>query len=233
MKKENGRAEMRAATLGNGFQQSVKWVDYELEKVLLASALIGIGASLAIAYVIIFLSTGSSLLTTMAVGTIGCTVATLIATLVWIGWEMSLLESICLTILVGLSVDYTIHLANAWGNSKATTRLEKTQHMLGEIGISVFAASITTFLSAVALFACTVLFFFKFGVFIALTIIISMVYAFLLFTALVALVGPLCTEADWTRIHRCMTGGEGPTAGGSAAGKGAINPNPAKHLSAL
>jgi predicted RND superfamily exporter protein len=232
MKKENDRTEMQAATLGNGFQQSFKWVDYELERVLLASALLGIGASLAIAYVIILLSTGSFLLTTLSVGTIGCTVATLIAALVWMGWEMSMLESICLTILVGLSVDYTIHLANAWVNSKDETRLKKTQHMLGEIGISVFAASITTFLSAVALFACTVLFFFKFGVFIALTIVISMVYAFLLFSALVAVVGPLSNEPDWTRMYRCVSGAPAPVADNGSQVSDTVS-NPARHITAL
>ena len=60
--------------------------------------------------VIAFLQ-GSIVLTLLAIFSIGCIVASLIACLVWLGWTMSMLESICLTILVGLSVDYTIHLA--------------------------------------------------------------------------------------------------------------------------
>ena len=164
MAAENSRADMVAVTMGKGIQQSYKWVDYELDKVLLSSALFGIGASLGVASFIILVSTasvrnpplqpricsrslmdcvappsqsigdlsmrwpsasadvrssndviaflqGSIVLTLLAIFSIGCIVASLIACLVWLGWTMSMLESICLTILVGLSVDYTIHLA--------------------------------------------------------------------------------------------------------------------------
>jgi predicted RND superfamily exporter protein len=104
--------------------------------------------------------------------------------------------------------------------------------MLGEIGISVFAASITTFLSAVALFACTVLFFFKFGVFIALTIVISMVYAFLLFSALVAVAGPLSNEPDWRRMYRCVSGAPVSVADNGSKDNDTVV-NPAKHITGL
>jgi len=122
MAAENARPEMVAATLGKGLQQSWKWVDYELETVLLSSALLGIGASLGVAALIILLSTGSVVLTVLSVVSIGGIVASLIGCLVWMGWKMSLLESICLTILVGLAVDYSIHLANAWVNAQGASR---------------------------------------------------------------------------------------------------------------
>lgn len=73
MVEENARADMVAVTMGKGIQQSYKWVDYELDKVLLSSALIGLGASLGVASFIILLSTGSIVLTFLSIFSIGCT----------------------------------------------------------------------------------------------------------------------------------------------------------------
>jgi len=212
MVEENARADMVAVTMGKGIQQSYKWVDYELDKVLLSSALIGLGASLGVASFIILLSTGSIVLTFLSIFSIGCIVASLIACIVWLGWTMSMLESICLTILVGLSVDYTIHLANAWVNAQGKTREEKLKEMLTEIGISVFAASVTTFLSAIALFTCNVMFFVKFGIFIAFTILLSMIYSFGLFTVLVSIVGPVDNDNDIKKLQKYFNGERGVSA---------------------
>ena len=39
---------------------------------------------------------------------IACSVAALIATMVWMGWELGTLEAVCVAVLVGLSVDYSL-----------------------------------------------------------------------------------------------------------------------------
>jgi predicted RND superfamily exporter protein len=188
MKEENSNSSMQAVTLGDGFQTAARWIDMELDKVLLRSALVGIGASLTIAFIIILASTTDLILTCLSMVSIGGTVASLIAMIVWIGWKMSIVESICLTILVGLSVDYTIHMANSWRHStKSDDRKVRLQKTLTEIGISVLSASVTTFLSCLALFFTIVLFFVKFGIFIALTILFSTIYSFGMLTAMLAL----------------------------------------------
>ena len=55
------------------------------------------------------------------------------------------------------------------GDSKF--RLHRLKSALLEIGTSVLAASVTTFLACVPLFFTYVLFFYRFGVFIALTVL--------------------------------------------------------------
>ena len=116
-----------------------------------------------------------------------------------IGWTVSAIESICLTILVGLSVDYTIHLANSWRESVGLKDREKRlQATLLEIGISVFSASITTFLACIPLFFCYILFFQKFGIFIALTIFWSTIYV----RDFLARLLPPLTAWSWTCAGR-------------------------------
>lgn len=191
--------------LGTASQTANAWVKMKLELVLLGSAYFGMGASLILAFVIIMLSTKDFVLTCMAVFTIFLIVVALIATIVWIGWSVSVLESICLTILVGLSVDYTIHLANSWRESDLKNREKRLKATLLEIGISVFSASITTFLACIPLFFCYVLFFKKFGIFIAMTIFWSTIYAFGFFCALLAVYGPTSGRNDFKYAYYKIT----------------------------
>ena len=37
-----------------------------------------------------------------------------------LGWELGTVESICLTIVAGFSVDYVVHLAHAYTHSKSS-----------------------------------------------------------------------------------------------------------------
>eukprot|EP00039_Didymoeca_costata_P009116 m.120592 g.120592 ORF g.120592 m.120592 type:complete len:1010 (-) comp14368_c0_seq2:153-3182(-) len=208
LKSMNDNETFAGVTLNNGFQSSSRWIDFELDRVLLQSALTGIGASMTIAFVIVLISTTDLWLTLLTMVAIGGTVASLIAMMVWIGWTMSIIESICLTILVGLSVDYTIHLANSWRNAKVSDRKLRLQIALTEIGISVLSASITTFLSCCALFFTIILFFVKFGIFIALTILFSTLYAFGMFTALLVWTARVDNRNDFYDLYCLMTGKE-------------------------
>ena len=172
---ENARQANVDASLGRGFQTAAFYLDMVLEQTLLSAAVIGIGASLSLAFVIIVALTADFLLSLMAIAAIGGVVTTLIAIVVWLGWSLSIIESICLTILVGLSVDYVIHMGkltfaaecqvaakvlllagNAYRESTSTSRYGRVRDALLTMAISVLSASITTMLSAFVLVFTTV-----------------------------------------------------------------------------
>ena len=92
--------------------------------------------------------------------------------------------------VVGLSVDYVVHLAEGFCRSKKETRLERTKDMLEEVGISVISGAITTLGASALLLIAQIIFFFQFGLFIFCTILFSIIYALFLFTTFVALAGP-------------------------------------------
>lgn len=133
----------------------------ELEKTLFESATIGIAVSLSVAGLIMFIFLRNLLIVALAIFSIGGIVASLICFMVWIGWSLGLIESICITILVGLSVDYVIHIAHAFNESRFATRAVRLQDALTDIGVSVLSASITTFLGSFVLFFTYILFFLR------------------------------------------------------------------------
>ena len=103
---------------------------------------------------------------------------------------LQVLESMNLVLVVGLSVDYVVHLAEGYRRSLHTDRLGRTRDMLQEVGVSVLSGAITTMGAAAFLLFAEIVFFVQFGLFIFFTITFSIVYALVLFTTFMALAGP-------------------------------------------
>ena len=69
--------------------------------------------------------------------------------MVSIGWALGTIEGICITICIGFSVDFVVHVAIAYVEADILlNRYEKTKKALGEMGISVLGATITTGMSS-------------------------------------------------------------------------------------
>ena len=122
--------------------------------------------------------------------------------------------SIAVVILIGFSVDYIVHLANHYVSSAYKDKYRRTQHSLQEVGISIFAGAITTILSGVALFFCTLILFNLFATLIIMTITFGVVFSFGLFTAVCHAIGPKGTCGDlnywivqplWRQIKKLTT----------------------------
>jgi uncharacterized membrane protein YdfJ with MMPL/SSD domain len=92
--------------------------------------------------------------------------------------------------VVGLSVDYIVHLAEAYRMSKSSRRLDRVHDMLESIGLSVISGAITTMGAAVFMLFAQIQFFFQFGIFILSTVGISLLFSLFGFTTFLSLCGP-------------------------------------------
>ena len=95
-----------------------------------------------------------------------------------------------MVLVVGLSVDYVVHLAEGYCRSSASDRLTRTRDMLEEVGVSVLSGAITTLGASALLLLAQIIFFYQFGFFIFFTILFSIIYALILFTTFMGLAGP-------------------------------------------
>jgi predicted RND superfamily exporter protein len=103
---------------------------------------------------------------------------------------LQMLESLNLVLVVGLSVDYVVHLAEGYSRSAHNDRLGRTRDALEEVGISVLSGAATTLGASMFLLFAQILFFTEFGVFMFSTILFSILYALGFFITLIALIGP-------------------------------------------
>jgi predicted RND superfamily exporter protein len=127
------------------------------------------------------------------------------------GWEMGIGETICIIVVIGVSVDYSVHLAHAYNHSAAATRQEKVKAASSSMGISLLGGLATTIGASLFLAFADVLFFKNFGIFLVVTVIISIIASFGFLMPLLLLVGPEEGKGDiaflqkWVVGHKCST----------------------------
>ncbi|KAK3289162.1 hypothetical protein CYMTET_3389, partial [Cymbomonas tetramitiformis] len=72
------------------------------------------------------------------------------------GWRFGTIEVLCVSILIGTSIDYCIHVALSFLDSSATTVQGRLSDCLGLTGMTITGAALTTALSSSMLFFCQV-----------------------------------------------------------------------------
>ena len=163
----------------------------------------GIIIGLCLALVILVVATTNfavGVLATLIIALITCSVLGVIN---MIGWKLGPLESLNLTLVVGLAVDYVVHLAEGFMELKHETREVKVKHTLTHVGISVLSGACTTLGASIFLLAAKILFFFQFGIFIFCTIGFSIMYSLFFFPTVLALVGPEGERGSIMPAIRC------------------------------
>merc|ERR1712176_1612782 len=173
------------------------------QEVLIINAFIGVGVSLVIAFVILTISTLNPYIALLAIIDITCVVAVILVFIHVFGWKLGQIESIAATILVGLAVDYVVHVANAYMESKKGDRYSRVKHALTEMGGTVLGGAVTSLGASFFLLLCNFQFFAKFGVFMFLTIGLSFLFVFCFFIPVLLIVGPEEDCCNLRVISKC------------------------------
>ena len=103
---------------------------------------------------------------------------------------LQVMISMNLCLLVGLSVDYVVHMAEAYYHAPNRDRMGKVQYMLEHIGVSVLYGALTTIGASIFMLFAQLQFFLQFGTFLLCTIGFSLVYSLTIFTAVLSMIGP-------------------------------------------
>merc|ERR1711959_554739 len=180
------------------------WVWMHTQTVFMSSAITGMITGTLLAFVVVLLATQQILVAFASMVTIVGILASVLGAMVALGCELGTIESVCLTILAGFSVDYVVHLAHAFVHAEKKERLDKVRSALDEIGVSVLGGMLTSASAAVALMICQLQFFHKFGVFLMLTVSISWIWANVGFMASMALFGPDVSTPSWLQVPASM-----------------------------
>lgn len=167
------------------------WAWMMTEKAFMGNALQGIGISLSFAFLVMFIYTRSLVQTLIAISCVAFIMVSMICLMVLKDWEMGISESIAIVLLIGLSVDYVIHLAAHYVNSKEKTRLGRMRESYREIAISITSGAITSFGCGLFLFGGNNLVFQKFAILICSTIAFSFIISMLLFGSMISMWGSI------------------------------------------
>lgn len=116
-----------------------------------------------------------------------------------------MLESLNLVLVVGLSVDYVVHLAEGYSRSLHRDHLGRVHDMLEEVGISVLSGAFTTLGASFFLLFAEILFFTQFGMFMFSTIGLSLLFSLGLFTTFMGIIGPENDCGSLGALFRAIT----------------------------
>ncbi|XP_048099719.1 protein dispatched homolog 3 isoform X1 [Alosa alosa] len=205
----------QASSLRRGFQTCEHWKQIFMEIIGVESALYSLLLSLVICVAAVSVFTAHPLLLLPILLSILGVVCTVVAIMYWLGWEMGAVEAISLSILVGSSVDYCLHLvegyllavdtntaavaAAAAAASAASTPSSphcgdpfglRTLEAIDHVGVAIVSSAVTTVISTVPLFFCVIVPFAKFGQIVAINTAVSIVFTLVVTTAMLAAMGP-------------------------------------------
>eukprot|EP00929_Paragymnodinium_shiwhaense_P118685 TRINITY_DN90599_c0_g1_i1.p1 TRINITY_DN90599_c0_g1~~TRINITY_DN90599_c0_g1_i1.p1 ORF type:complete len:1158 (-),score=242.28 TRINITY_DN90599_c0_g1_i1:478-3951(-) len=122
------------------------------------------------------------------------------------GWELGIGEALCIIVVIGVSVDYSVHLAHAYNHSDLPTREEKVRMAAMSMGISLLGGLATTVGASLFLAFADVLFFRSFGTFLCVTVLISIFAALTFLMPLLLLIGPEKGSGDIRLLQRWVVG---------------------------
>ena len=184
---------------------SQKFVQNSSEQDLVNNAMRGLGITFPIVFAVLLVATDNWILATMASISIAFVViATLGSIFTFAGWELGLTESIATIMIVGLSVDYTVHLAHmytfAGEHEGLETRGERFEYAMLTMGVTVFGGGVTTLGAGIFLLGCQITFFFKIGTLLVLTVLFSLYFSMGFLMPLCNLLGP---QGDSGRFLCC------------------------------
>jgi len=188
---ESAPSELDHLTYDGGEQ--FLWAD--TMEALRASLFEGLAICFPIAFVVLLFSTENLLVALYGIVGIALIVASVLGTIEYVyGWDLGIVESLMGNLVVGFSVDYTIHLGHmfvaAGREYDLQNSLDRFSFAIRKMGGTVVGGAVTTLGAGLFMLPCQLVFFHKLGLLMVTTIFFSLLYSFGFVMPLLAAAGP-------------------------------------------
>ena len=188
----NGKLSTAPSGLEKGWLTSAhgEFELYDLQLSLASGTNAAIGVSMAAASVVMLVTSLNVIITFCAILTIFLIISAAVGTLVLLHWELNIVESVALTMAVGLSIDFCIHYGMAYRLSTCGDRKLRVQESFEKVGAAIFMAAGTTFIAGASVMPSIVLFYVQLGSFLMLVMAFSWLFSTFFFQSLCYVIGP-------------------------------------------
>jgi len=185
----------------SGFQTCQMWSWMATQQELLRSVFSSLAACLLFAWAILCIATANWIVASLSLVCILVILFVFAFFITAMGWSMGIFEAVGLIVVAGLSVDYTVHISHSFNECRyvdgvKADREARTTHALTEMGISVVSGAATTFLASLFLVPTAFTFYHLFGIFMLVTVVLSLLVALTLLPALLCTFGPKDGHGD-------------------------------------
>ncbi|XP_072164099.1 protein dispatched homolog 1-like [Diadema setosum] len=166
-------------------------------------AVSSLGYSILIAAVVILLATRNLVILVLVVLSIGGAVATTVACLICAGWELNVFEASILALIVGLSVDFTLHYGVAYLRASGVGRSVRSEHAISTLSSANTMAALSSFMAGALMLPATVLAFRQLGIALQVTMVSSWSFGTFFFISLCRILGP---QANFGQLEPLLMG---------------------------
>ena len=169
---------------------------------------------MAAAFVVMLVTSLNVVITVYAIFTIFLTISVCAGILVLLGWELNFMESVMLTMSLGLSFDFYIHYGMGYRLSTLVNRKLRVEKSFRKVAASIFMAAATTFLARTCIMPTIILFYTQLGTFLMIVMTFSWLFATFFFQSLCYIIGP---NGNFSQIPSpCLLFGKGHPSEGSS-----------------
>lgn len=195
---------------------------YDLQDSLSDGTLVAMALSVAVAFSVMLLTTWNVIISLYAIVSIAGTIFVTVGSLVLLGWELNVLESVTISVAVGLSVDFAVHYGVAYRLAPEPDREGKVIFSLSRMGSAIAMAALTTFVAGAMMMPSTVLAYTQLGTFLMLIMCISWAFATFFFQCMCRCLGPqgTCGQIPLPKKLQCQVFSEVTSTGPLSQGKG-------------
>ncbi|KAM9354606.1 protein dispatched homolog 1 isoform 1-T2 [Pholidichthys leucotaenia] len=216
--------ELRSAPAGlsNGwFISNLEF--YDLQDSLSDGTLVAMALSVVVAFSVMLLTTWNVIISLYAILSIAGTIFVTVGSLVLLGWELNILESVTISVAVGLSVDFAVHYGVAYRLAPEPNREGKVIFSLSRMGSAIAMAALTTFVAGAMMMPSTVLAYTQLGTFMMLIMCISWAFATFFFQCMCRCLGPqgTCGQIPLPKKLQCQAFSEAMASSPPPQGKNA------------
>ena len=121
---------------------------YDLQKSLSSGTLVSMAIAIAMAFAVMLLTTLNVLVSVFAILTIIGIISVTTGSLVLSGWKLNILESITMSVAVGVSIDFAMHFGVAYCLApNKECRKARVRFSLSRMGSAITMAAVTTFIA--------------------------------------------------------------------------------------
>ena len=164
---------------------------YDLQQSIASGTFTSVCLSIGVSFIVLLLTVRNVLITIYAMVTIILAIACTVSSIVLMGWKLNIIESMTITLAVGMSIDFTIHYGVVYQMSPEATSAGRTYESFVRVGSAVAAAAWTTFSAGIAVLNCSVDPYRKLGIFLVLVMVFSWTYSTFFFQSLCHIIGPV------------------------------------------
>jgi len=166
------------------------WVWMPTETAFVRSGVQGAATAGVFALLVLLFASRNIVVGLLSLLSVAIVIVSVLAFMRLLGWHLGVSESFAIVVLVGLSVDYVVHLAADYTHSAHIERSNKMRQAYIEKGASILSGTITSFVAGAFLLLGEIVTFEKFAILLMATVVLSFVIAMFFFGALCHILGP-------------------------------------------